>query len=58
MYNVKVLKQKGNDAFKIGQLDEALKFCMEAIELQELTDITLSAVLFSNRSQVYLMEKR
>lgn len=58
MYNVNVLKQKGNDAFKIGQLDEALKFCTEAIELQELTDITLSAVLFSNRSQVYLMEKR
>jgi hypothetical protein len=52
------LKQKGNEAFKMKELEKATRYYSEAIELVENSDPSRLAILYSNRAQVMLEQKR
>lgn len=56
---INALKQKGNDAFKLGNLEEALQCYTEAIEMNGPDgDKEATAIILSNRAQLHLkMEK-
>jgi len=52
------LKQKGNDAFIADQLDEAVNFYSEAIDMAKELEYPMSKILLSNRSQTYLKQQK
>ncbi|KAI6190994.1 hypothetical protein M3Y97_00179600 [Aphelenchoides bicaudatus] len=61
MYKVEVLKQRGNESFKRGKLNDALDLFAQAIELEKTAskpDTKTIAILYSNSTQIYLILKK
>jgi hypothetical protein len=56
MDDVEALKKQGNAAFKARKLEEAISFYSKAIDLA--TDSGVLAVLYSNRAQAFLDQKK
>ena len=57
MSTVEELKSLGNEAFKNGNNDEAIKYWTDAITKVEDNDVSMLKVLYSNRSGAYLKIK-
>jgi hypothetical protein len=55
---VNALKQKGNDAFKMNKLDDAISCYSDAIDMAGDSDKSLTAILYSNRAQAMLGQKK
>jgi hypothetical protein len=60
MTTVEALKNKGNESFKAGNLNEAIQYYAEAIQLERSGNNSsdILAVLFSNTSQAHIVSKK